>query len=93
MENDDPLCENNKSCITGGRFFCYNKCSVPVLHFSLIITEAVRCKDVNFGNARYVRNLFEKIITQQANRISSEQNVTNEMLAMIEEIDVINANL
>ena len=53
----------------------------------------MRCKDVNFGNARYVRNLFEKIITQQANRISSEQNVTNEMLAMIEEIDVINANL
>lgn len=31
---------------------------------------AVAHKDKNFGNARYVRNMFEKAIQEQANRIS-----------------------
>lgn len=55
-----------------------------------IIEDALRSKDSNFGNARYVRNLFEKIVTQQANRIISASEITNEMLAKIEVIDVIN---
>ena len=59
---------------------------------ALIIDDAVKHKDEYFGNARYVRNLFEKIITQQANRISYGTKITNEMLAMIEEADVINAS-
>ena len=54
-----------------------------------IVTDAVAHKDQNFGNARYIRNLFEKIITEQANRLARENNVTNEMLTKIEEIDVI----
>lgn len=56
-----------------------------------VITNAVEHKDMNFGNARFVRNLFEKIITQQANRITAEPTITKEMLAKIEEIDIINA--
>jgi AAA+ superfamily predicted ATPase len=56
-----------------------------------VIEGAVRHKDLNFGNARFVRNLFEKIITQQANRITAEPKITNEMLAKIDEIDIINA--
>lgn len=56
-----------------------------------VITDAVEHKDMNFGNARYVRNLFEKIITQQANRITAEPTITKEMLAKIEELDIINA--
>ena len=53
------------------------------------VEKAVEHKDQNFGNARFVRNLFEKIITQQANRLTMEQNITNEMLSRIEEDDVI----
>lgn len=56
-----------------------------------VITKAVENKDKNFGNARYIRNLFEKIITQQANRIALEQNITNETLSTIEVIDIDNA--
>lgn len=56
-----------------------------------VIEEAIKNKDKNFGNARFVRNLFEKIITQQANRIASISKITNEILVKIEEIDIINA--
>ena len=55
------------------------------------IEEIVAHKDQNFGNARFVRNLFEKIITQQANRLTLETNITNEMLSKIEVVDVENA--
>ena len=58
---------------------------------ALVIEDAVKHKDNHFGNARYVRNLFERIITQQASRITSESKITNEILSMIEEIDVLNA--
>ena len=56
-----------------------------------VIAKAVEHKDQNFGNARYIRNLFEKVLTQQANRISSVQDISNEVLSTIEEVDIINA--
>ena len=37
-------------------------------------------KDRNFGNARFARNVFEKTIQQQANRLSNEYNLTKEQL-------------
>ena len=40
-------------------------------------------KGKNFGNARFVRNLFEKTIERQANRLSKEVNLTNEKLTKI----------
>jgi len=55
------------------------------------ISHAVENKDQNFGNARFIRNFFEKILMEQANRLAREKNLTNEMLARIEEADVINA--
>ena len=48
----------------------------------------VEHKDQNFGNARFVRNLFERVLTQQANRLAVENSVTNEMLSTIEAEDV-----
>ena len=54
-----------------------------------VIQDMEAHKDQNFGNARFVRNLFEKIIAAQANRLAVEGNITNEKLSMIEEIDVI----
>ena len=55
------------------------------------IVSEVSHKDQNFGNARFIRNLFEKVITQQANRLTLETSITNEMLSRIEEVDVSNA--
>ena len=37
-------------------------------------------KDRNFGNARYARNVFEKSIQAQANRLADESNLSEEKL-------------
>ena len=37
-------------------------------------------KDRNFGNARYARNVFEKSIQQQANRLAGQTNLDKERL-------------
>ena len=41
---------------------------------------AVAHKDRNFGNARYARNVFEKSIQAQANRLAGESNLSEEKL-------------
>lgn len=53
-----------------------------------VIKSAVASKDENFGNARFVRNLFEKTIENQANRLASITNVTDDMLSVIEDTDI-----
>lgn len=45
-------------------------------------------KDDSFGNARVVRNLFEKCIQNQANRLVSVNELTNELLQTIESNDI-----
>ncbi len=45
-------------------------------------------KDSSFGNGRLVRNIFEKTIENQANRIASIANLTDDILVTIEEQDV-----
>lgn len=52
------------------------------------ITDAVKHKDAYFGNARFVRNFFEKTIEEQANRLARSGNITKEMLSIIEASDV-----
>ena len=41
---------------------------------------AIEKKDRNFGNARFARNVFEKSIQQQANRLSTQYNLSKEEL-------------
>ena len=43
----------------------------------------VEHKDRNFGNARYVRNVFEKAVQQQANRLSGQKEITTDELSEI----------
>ena len=43
---------------------------------------------ISFGNARGVRNIFEKILVEQANRLASMTDVTREQLMEITEHDV-----
>ena len=40
----------------------------------------VEHKDRNFGNARYARNVFEKTIQEQANRLSGKSNLSKSQL-------------
>ena len=46
-----------------------------------IMERAVAEKDRNFGNGRYVRNLFERAIQRQAVRLSGVAPLTTEMLS------------
>lgn len=45
--------------------------------------DAVAHKDRNFGNARYARNVFEKSIQAQANRLAGEKNLDKDKLTEI----------
>lgn len=47
-------------------------------------------RDDNFGNARDVRNIFEKIVTNQANRIVNIPNITNDDIQLICKDDLTN---
>ena len=49
---------------------------------------AVAHKDRNFGNARYVRNIFEKTIEQQANRLSKQTGLSKEQLTELTSEDL-----
>jgi SpoVK/Ycf46/Vps4 family AAA+-type ATPase len=57
-------------------------------YFENIVTK----EDTNFGNARFVRNFFEKTLERQANRLSSETNLTTKKLAEICEEDIVHKN-
>lgn len=53
------------------------------------LTKEVGERKNDFGNARFVRNFFEKVITQQANRLANIENCDKDMLKRIEEEDII----
>ena len=48
-----------------------------------VIEKAVATKDKHFGNARYVRNLFEKVVQNQANRLAKMDTIDNDELSII----------
>ena len=52
---------------------------------------AVAHKDRNFGNARYVRNIFEKAIQQQANRLAKQTGLRKEQLTELTSEDLEHA--
>ena len=54
----------------------------------MILADALAHKGKDFGNARFVRNLFEKVIEHQANRLANEPNLTKELLAELREEDL-----
>lgn len=52
---------------------------------------AANTSSISFGNARGIRNLFEKLLVEQANRLSTIPNPTREQLTQITEADVLAA--
>lgn len=53
------------------------------------LEQTLAAKDANFGNGRFVRNIFEKALERQANRLASESNLTIERLSAIEKEDLM----
>ena len=53
-----------------------------------VLDYVVANKTKHFGNARYVRNLFEMCTTQQANRLGSKTNITETELCQITKEDI-----
>ena len=45
-------------------------------------------KDKHFGNGRFVRNLFEKVIQNQANRLAVKESINNDDLSIITMEDI-----
>lgn len=78
------------------RIFLFNLCKNDFkitqdafVAVSSAIQEQLVNKDSKFGNARYVRNMFETIIMKQANRLaSSKRNSSKEELMLITKEDV-----
>lgn len=48
-----------------------------------LLDSAIKHKEKSFGNGRFVRNLFEKTIQNQAIRLSRQQHTTTEELSML----------
>lgn len=55
---------------------------------SHLFSYAVSHKDQNFGNGRYARNVLEKTLENQATRLASVSEITEQMLRTIEENDI-----
>ena len=53
-----------------------------------LLDDAVANKDKNFGNGRFVRNLFEKTLERQANRLSTIERPTLSQLKEIRPEDI-----
>lgn len=47
--------------------------------------------NIGFGNARGVRNLFEKAVSRQANRLSTDEDITREELILLTKEDLADA--
>ncbi len=53
-----------------------------------IFENAYQTRDKSFGNARFVRNVFEKTLEKHADRISKKENLSKEILTIITEEDI-----
>ncbi|MFJ5766558.1 AAA family ATPase [Lysinibacillus sp. NPDC093210] len=45
----------------------------------------------NFSNGRYIRNVFEKLVTIQSNRLIQQQNITRDELMEFTDADIVQA--
>ena len=55
------------------------------------LDSVMRHKNRNFGNARFVRNVFEKSIQQQANRLSNQKDLSTTQLTKLTKSDISEA--
>ncbi len=55
----------------------------------MALTLSQAMKQESFGNARYVRNLFERSLNNQALRLSTDMDLTREELVTVEDTDIV----
>ena len=55
-----------------------------------IINDAIFAEGKQFGNARYIRNLYEQIVQNQFMRVSQIENIEEEHLSEITFVDLPN---
>ena len=67
--------------------FTIDDAAIEILHEKL--NEAVEHKDKDFGNARFVRNVFEKTLEAQAVRLGEKNNSSRDELSQLTASDVI----
>lgn len=70
----------------------FNPTEATNAKLKILLTELYRNRDRTFGNARLVRNLFEKAIERQANRLAVINLLTDEILTTILPEDIPNAS-
>ena len=74
-----------KFCEASG-YILNNDCEQYLINY---FSDVIANKEANFSNGRFVRNLFERAITNQANRISLLIQVTDEELSTIIPSDIV----
>lgn len=67
------MMNKNEYCMTA------ENCDLLKKYFTQIVSN----KPKDFGNARFIRNLFERTVQNQANRLAKESNLTRDMLTEI----------
>ena len=63
--------------------FDYKLQKEALVAMSEYFQHAIENKDANFGNARFVRNIFEKTLEKQANRLSTDPDLDTNELTLI----------
>jgi len=67
----------------------YELAENAIIKLKLFFENSYLARDQSFGNGRFVRNIFEKTLEKQANRIAKENNLTKEILTTITVEDII----
>lgn len=55
----------------------------------VFFSNAVENKDKNFGNGRFVRNTFERVVQNQADRLAHQSTITSDDLSIITLEDIV----
>ncbi|MDR1960592.1 MAG: AAA family ATPase [Planctomycetaceae bacterium] len=66
----------------------YYLTSAARAYVCLLLTQAFEQRDERFGNARFVRNTYEKTVIQLASRLAREEKYDRDSLARIEGSDI-----
>ncbi len=67
---------------------CYQLAEDAKEKAAQLLSEAYETRDVNFGNARDVRNLFEKLVARQSDRIANAEHPSKEDLMLLTVADL-----
>ena len=76
-----------RMCDKAGFLFSVETARIAYDYF----TKMYESRGANFANGRDVRNFFEKIVVNQANRLAQQETLTDEDLTTLLEVDIRNA--